>query len=304
MSFVTPAPYTYLAGNSAYPSSGLVALYNIANPSCYTSGSSTIYDLSGQGNTLAISASSVTYIAASSSLQFDTKATTSSYGQIKSNNQLIYNGTYPLHTTSSKFTIVNFVQSISEGDYQPLWYIGNTTNGAVYKQIMNADWPPYQPYKIGIGSQVRPTLINDYFNPYYNSGGGSIYSWGSTTGSPTYGSRKWSMQSYAKSSQINEFNLNIAMRGYNAGSTWDNSSLAVLTLSTGSYPRVNGGDAQTTYQTNLDDSYLYIGKTPAIQAIQGILPTYQFGGMAIYNRPLTTDEINKLWTYFINGRTP
>ena len=109
MSFVTPAPYTYLAGNSAYPSSGLVALYNIANPSCYTSGSSTIYDLSGQGNTLAISASSVTYIAASSSLQFDTKATTSSYGQIKSNNQLIYNGTYPLHTTSSKFTIVNFV---------------------------------------------------------------------------------------------------------------------------------------------------------------------------------------------------
>ena len=308
MSFVTPAPYTYLAGNSAYPSSGLVALYNIANSKCYTSGSANVYDLSGNNNTLVISASSATYIAASSSLQINNAPSTASYSQIKSTNELNYNGTYPLHTTSSVFTIVSFIQCIDNGAYQPIWYIGNTTRGSNYRQIMgNAQQAGFTTYKIAIGSVTGTGGGNgDYYQ--MSPSDGQFYYWGTPSGNSNFGFRRWSMQSYSKSSQVNNFNLSISIRGYGSGSgTWTTGTLTTATLSTGSYPRIDGntdGSAPLNYQTNLSNSYLYIGKNPGITGDFSSLPTFQFGGMAIYNRPLTTTEISNLYTYFINGRTP
>lgn len=297
MSFVTPAPVAYLTRTSTFPLAGLVALYNIANTASYTSGSSTIYDLSGQGNTLTISGSSITYVAASSSLQFS-GSSAAAFGQIKSNNELVYNGTYPLETTGSQFTIVAFVQSVLGGAYEPLWYVGPTTySTTLYKRIMNVDFNSFGPWKIGIGSEKLPGLTYDAFTAFYSSSITNFYTWNSTN----FASRKWSMQSYAKSSQTSDFNLNITVRGYNTGSSWDSSSLSVVPLSTGSYPRINGADGQTGYLTNLDTSYLYIGKTPATSTNPFL--TFQFGGMAIYNRPLTTGEISNLWDYFIAGRT-
>lgn len=307
MSFLIPAPFAYLSGTSSYPLDGLMALYNIANISSYTSGSSTVYDLSGNGNNLLITGS-VNYVAASSSLQI-TGSTTSSYGQIYSPNQLTIPSGSGLLGTGSVFTVIMFQQSVGQMQYNPNWYIGGQTQGAAYKQITNQQFGNFGTFKLTFGSQTGNSSPYDQFSGLYSVANpnipdtGKYYSWGDASSS-TFGNRKWSMQAFSKSSQASTLNLNFHIRGYYTNSTWNSSSLASMTLSgvpTSAAPVVIGGNYQTTFQTNLDSSFLYIGKNPMYSTT---LPVFMFGGMAIYNRPLSATEVNTLWSYFISGRTP
>jgi hypothetical protein len=75
-----------------------------------------------------------------------------------------------------------------------------------------------------------------------------------------------------------------------------------MTLKVAPYsaPCAIGLNLETTYSTNLDNSYLYIGKNPMYSTS---LPPFMFGGMAIFDRVLTDAEVATYWTYFIKDRT-
>lgn len=281
-------------GSSNIPINNLVALYNIADGRCYTSGSSTITDLSGNGNTLTITGSQITYNAASGSLTMNNSG--SSYSGLFTANELQGGN---LKTTSSICTIIQFFASSGSGAYDPIWYIGGTTS-ATNGQITNQQLGNFGSYKISIagtsGNNFQPQYTQSLTNP------ARYYEWGST--SPTFGQNKWSMIGSSKQSQLSNYNLRFDMRGFtSASAAWQDTSLLSVQFASGSgSPNVLSGNIVTVFNTNLTAQYLYIGKNP-LNLTPTIFQRWKVGGFAIFDTVLTSAQIDSFWDYFKANRT-
>jgi hypothetical protein len=272
--------------------SNLIAFYNIATPSCYTSGSDTVYDLSGNGNNLTITGS-VLYSAASQSLVI-TGSTYANYGQLYSANQLTDSLGNNLLGTSSVFTIITFMKGISWGNdaYGPHWSFG-TTAPATFKNLAPVQDTSFFPSKIGFGSQTGNS--GEVYRVYTSANPATNWSWYSdTVGLPNVWG--WNLSAFEKTAVNGTTNnMTIYTRGVNGVS---GSLFSATTLNSG-FPGIYGGSSQTTFNTDLEQQYLYIGKNPLIS---NTAKFYHFGGMAIFNRVLSGTEVNNYWDLFNIGR--
>jgi hypothetical protein len=276
-----------LVQDGIYGESNLIALYNIADSNCYPGSGDTIYDLSSNGNNLTLTGS-IDYIAASSSLQIN-----SGSAQIYSPNQLINNYGNNLLGTTGEFTVIAFLQSVNYGDYNPTWYIGGTS-ATSNAQIVNSQQNSFALWKVGFG-----TSTTVYNQSAYNATPTGYYVYGDDTGFS--GNRRWSMLGYTKTNQSSQYNVRIDMQGYKQqnSSTWQNSSLLSAQWAASGFPNINS-NSTNPFTTNLTSQYLYIGKNPLSSTSEAI---FQFGGMAIFGRALTSNEVSQYWNYFTNGRT-
>ena len=270
--------------------SNLIAFYNIATPACYTSGSSTVYDLSGNGNDLTITGS-VLYSAASQSLVI-TGSTYANYGQLYSANQLTDSLGNNLLGTGSVFTIITFMRGINWGNdpYGPHWSLG-TTAPAAFKNLAPVQDTSFFPGKIGFGTQTQQS--GECYRVFTSANPSTSWNWYEGSPPNTYG---WNLSAFEKTAVNGTTNnMTIYSRGINGAS---GSLLSATTLNSG-FPGIYGGQSQTIFNTDLEQQYLYIGKNPLIS---NTAKFYHFGGMAVFNRVLSAAEVDNYWTLFNIGR--
>jgi hypothetical protein len=285
-------------------STDILAFYNTANVNSYPGSGSTVFDLSGNENHLTITGS-VTYLAESSSLLISSSANNySDFGSLST--PVSFNGGN-LNGTGSEFTIITFLQSYDGGDYIANWYLGGASASGNDKQILNTNSDTFNLYQIGVGANLGNPIGGTSFLTYQTSAPESQWLWGKSSSGEGY--RKWSMVAYNKSSQASTNNLRIDARGYvpGGGGTYNQSALNSITLNNPSFPKIEGTQNNifpaTTYETNLDTTRLFVGKNPTTPANpQGTVPRFLFGGMIIFNRVLSTSEVNNYWNYFNIGR--
>jgi hypothetical protein len=272
----------------------IIAFYDVANSNSYPGSGSTLYDLSGNNNDLIITGS-VTYSAVSQSLIIS-GSTLADYGQIYSPNQVTAS-VKNLLGTGSVFTIITFQRGIAAGinSYAPHWSFGEQSlpfGNPAGKLIAPDDFNTFLPFKIGIQTQMLGAISNtENYHVYLSADPGDQWYWYNP---PV--STGWVLQAHVKT-DVNGVsdNLTILQRGVNNNT----SSLLSATLNS-SYPKILGVASQTTFNTSLDNQYLYIGKNPYVTTDPGKI--FHFGGMVIINRVLDGNEINNYWNLFFNSR--
>ena len=271
----------------------IIAFYDVANSNSYPGSGSTLYDLSGNNNDLTITGS-VTYSAVSQSLIIS-GSTLADYGQIYSPNQVTAS-VKNLLGTGSVFTIITFQRGIAAGinSYAPHWSFGEQSlpfGNPAGKLIAPYDFNTFSPFKIGIQTQI-PGDNTENYSVYLSADPSNQWLWYNP---PV--STGWVLQGHIKT-DVNGVsnNLTIVQRGVNNNT----SSLLGATLNNAGFPKILGDASQTTFNTSLDNQYLYIGKNPYVTTNPGKI--FHFGGMVIINRVLDGNEINDYWDLFFNSR--
>jgi len=314
---------------SSLPTEGLVALYSPKSPGGYTAG--TIVDLSGNGNDLALTGN---YYITSSALYSGSVFFASGSHAITGTDL-----SASLHGTGSQYTIISFTAIYGDGGINyidPIWWIGGPTSSADQKQIYNGGVSETSPgWGIGVSNknyssypQTQPWLLFD--NPDSYRPGAT--SWIATREKFGVGNNPWSFQAVSKGDQTPTYtgadtNLTIYSRGYgvaNPGPIGEWKYLNLLNSDVYGYaytepqysPVITGSkeDAGFIYNlnltttgnkfsTNLDNSILLlspVGGGVTNPSYAGAYRTFYFGGMVIYDRVLSADEVSSICSFYFN----
>ena len=317
-----------LFGIVNFPTYGLVALYNPKATGGYSSG--TVYDLSSNGNDVSLSGNYS--ISTGSGYENSIFMGSGSYGVTSTNLST------SLHGTGSEFTIVSFTANYNDGGsayVDPTWWIGGPTSSIDQKQIYNGkEWSSLI---LGIGvsnvnytsyAAVNPWVLYDNIDSTTDASAFWI-------GTNDQSSDAWSFQAVSKRNQTLTYvsastNLTLYAKGYGVQNPhpygqWKSANLLnsdfygyaytnPANIAPQFYPVITGSaedagflynqtfeDTGNTFSTNLDNSILTInpssGNMPNIGE-PGAYRNFHFGGMVVYDRVLSSQEVEFICNYF------